>query len=846
MALEGKARDLPGVGKTIEEKIVQIVQDGEIEALRTRRERVPPELISFLRIPGLGPKTVRRIWQELGITTVEELRTAAAEQRLRTLAGLGAKTEENVLQALAREEPPAAPDRTLLGRALPAFAGLIAELREQAERRPDLRGGQRAPPARERARHRPDRHLHRSSSPSRPGSSRTRRWPRSRPTARPRRPWSGRTASASTCGSCRPRASATCSSTSRARKTTTSRSARRRCARASPSRSTASRSWRRTRSSPPRTRRTSTGASATTSSRPSCARTSASSRRRGDGELPELVEVDDLRGDLHTHSTWSATPTTRSRRWRAPRSSEATSTSPPPTTRTTSATSRFAAQAEEIAALNERLAPFRILRGVEVNIALDGTVDMSDEDLAACDWVIASLHRAFDRDPTERILAAMEHPRVHCIGHPTARKIGRRAGAELDLDRVIGKALETGTFLEINSQPDRLDLRDVHARAAREAGLRLAITSDGHRTPELANVEYGVAQARRAWFTRDDVLNTRPWAEVQALLRGRRSARGDALPGGRGHGARLGGGLSRARGRPPGAGAGRAGRDSLPAAGVGPRGGRAVQRRPRGPGPRPPRRHHPLAEPALPGVLRHDRLGAGHPRRAAGRDDERRRLRLAHITGAHRARGGRARLARGAARAPARVARPYRGHRVAATIAVLAAARTRVPAAASSSARSRRTRRPPGRSGCSGSSSARRPVDDEFRLRPMRSARRRLRRRRHRRHDVVHRRRPGPRDRRRVRGVRRVAARGRRLRGRGLDLPGVRVVPRRGRARRLGRRERPQVAVHADGLLVPLDEAARRPPPRLRRAAGVRAHRGARGGQPQRLRARVRDAGSAR
>ena len=108
---------------------------------------------------------------------------------------------------------------------------------------------------------------------------------------------------------------------------------------------------------------------------------------------------------------------------------------------------------------------------------------------------------------------------MNCIGHPTARKIGRRVGAELDLHRVTSAALENGTFLEINSQPDRLDLRDVHARAAREAGLLLTISSDSHRIPELGNVEFGVAQARRAWLTPDGVLNTRPWPEVEALLR---------------------------------------------------------------------------------------------------------------------------------------------------------------------------------------------------------------------------------------------------------------------------------------------------------------------------------------
>jgi len=135
--------------------------------------------------------------------------------------------------------------------------------------------------------------------------------------------------------------------------------------------------------------------------------------------------------------------------------------------------------------------------------------------MAACDWVVASLHTAFQKNPTERILAAMENPHVDLIGHPTARKLNTRVGADLDIDRVIAKAVETGTALEINSQADRLDLRDAHARAAGEAGVRIVISSDAHQISALSNVELGVAQARRAWLSAAQVLNTRPWREVK-------------------------------------------------------------------------------------------------------------------------------------------------------------------------------------------------------------------------------------------------------------------------------------------------------------------------------------------
>ncbi len=180
---------------------------------------------------------------------------------------------------------------------------------------------------------------------------------------------------------------------------------------------------------------------------------------------------------------------------------------------------RMEAQDAEIDALNERLAPFRLLKGVEASIKADGTLDLPDEVLADRDWVVASLHTSFDRDPTGRVLAAMDNPHVDCIGHLTGRKIGKRPGAPLDVERVVERALETCTVLEINSQPDRLDIPDLVARVAGEAGVPVAVTSDAHRVAALAYVELGVAQARRAWLTKEQVLNTRTWARIAKMRR---------------------------------------------------------------------------------------------------------------------------------------------------------------------------------------------------------------------------------------------------------------------------------------------------------------------------------------
>jgi DNA polymerase (family 10) len=154
-----------------------------------------------------------------------------------------------------------------------------------------------------------------------------------------------------------------------------------------------------------------------------------------------------------------------------------------------------------------------------VNIRIDGSLSLPDDVLAERDWVMASLHAAFDRNPTERVLTAMENPHVDCIGHLTARKINIRRPADIDIERVVAKALETGTFFEINAQPNRLDLRDTHARLAGEAGVKIAVNTDAHQLGALQHMEMGVAQARRAWLTKDQVLNTRTWPQIEKLLK---------------------------------------------------------------------------------------------------------------------------------------------------------------------------------------------------------------------------------------------------------------------------------------------------------------------------------------
>jgi DNA polymerase (family 10) len=236
-----------------------------------------------------------------------------------------------------------------------------------------------------------------------------------------------------------------------------------------------------------------------------------------EGTLPELVEVGDIRGEMHCHSTWSADGrgsieemalTAKGRGYRFLCITDHSHYL---------RDGRLAAQWREIEDINGRLKSFRVLRGIEANIRADGSLDVDDDDLAQLDWVIASLHTSFDRSPTERILGVMDNPHVDCIGHLTGRRLLKRDGAPVDVERVVEHAVASGTALEINSQPDRLDMRDTHARLAGEAGVLIPITTDAHSLGALGYAELGVAQARRAWLTKEKILNTRSWREIAKL-----------------------------------------------------------------------------------------------------------------------------------------------------------------------------------------------------------------------------------------------------------------------------------------------------------------------------------------
>ncbi|MDF2749777.1 MAG: hypothetical protein K0T00_952 [Gaiellaceae bacterium] len=515
LALEGKAKSLSGIGQTIETKIVEVVELGEMKALTKRKAIIPAEVVEFMRLPGLGPKTARRIWQELGVTTLAELKEAAEGERLRALAGLGAKTEAKILEALAEPRQDPRDSRRLLGDGLPAVLAVVSVLREH----PAAVKVSEAGSVRRRRETFRDLDLIATSTdaPALIDYFTKLRWvadvvakgdTKATVISNDGLRFDLRVVPPESYGNLLQHFTG-----SKEHNVALREDAVRRGFSVSEYGITT----------------TETGEVATFEDeetvyahlgyayippelREDGGELEAARRR----SLPELVERADLRGDLHAHSTWSDGKGTLAAMAVAARDlghEYLAMCDHSPRLRD----GRLEAQWEEIDALNAELAPFRILKGIEVNIRANGELDVDDEVLAQLDWVMASVHSSFDNDPTGRVLAAMESPHVDCIGHLTSRKIGKRGPSGIDVERVVEGALATGTFLEINSQPDRLDLRDANARLAGQAGLTLVISSDAHSTGALGYLELGVAQARRAWLTKAQILNTRPWTEIEQL-----------------------------------------------------------------------------------------------------------------------------------------------------------------------------------------------------------------------------------------------------------------------------------------------------------------------------------------
>jgi DNA polymerase (family 10) len=486
-----------------------------MEALAKRRAEVPGEVASFMRLPGLGPKTAARIWHELGVTTIAELKAAAEGEQLRTLAGLGATTESKILKALADGQGADEPRRGLLGKGLP----VVREVVEALQAHPAAVEVSEAGSARRRRETFRDLDVIATATDAPAltayfvglpwvleivahGDTKatviTNQGLRLDLRVVPPESYGDLlqhfTGSKDHNVALREHAQRNGLSISEYGVTVVETGEVRTFGDEESLYAFLGYSF-----IPPELREDAGELEA--------ART---------GELPRLVRADDLLGEMHCHSTWSAdgkaTIEEMAHGARARGYDFLCLTDHSHYLRE----GRIEGQWREIDEVNERLGTFRVLRGIEANITAKGEVDVEDEILAELDWVVASLHTSLDRNPTERVLAAIENPHVDCIGHLTGRRLSRRPGADVDLEVIVDRAVATGTAIEINSQPDRLDMRDVHARLAGAAGVSIPVNTDAHSVAALSYAELGIGQARRAWLTKEQVLNTRPWAEIAA------------------------------------------------------------------------------------------------------------------------------------------------------------------------------------------------------------------------------------------------------------------------------------------------------------------------------------------
>ena len=526
LAREGRATEIAGIGKTLQEKILALVQSGSIPAAERLREKFPPGVIAITRLPGLGAKRARLLHSELGIDSPAALREAAQRERLRTVRGLGAKFEASVLASLdeleAQPEGRAAP-RLLLTRALELGETLAAGLERlggpgtrvliagSARRRADsvkdidLIAVTTRPTTLAKSLAR----LPEIESVSSAGKAGARA-----------RSYSGtsvdlRIAKPEQLGNLLQHFTGSGEHNAALREAAVRKGLH---------------------VSEYGILEDATGITETFASEQEVYRRLGMDyiepelrENRGEleaarkGELPQLIELEDIRGDLHSHTIASDGHNTIEEMGRAALALgyeylAITDHSASHGFGNDVSPEQLRRQIELVRQANERVDGIELLAGSEVNILPDGSLDYEDGLLAELDWVIASVHTSFamgEQAMTERMITAIEHPLVRAIGHPTGRLIERRAPYAVDLAAVFAAAARTQTMLEINANPDRRDLSDVHARAAARAGVALLIDSDAHRIATLQNMRWGVATARRAWLTKEQVANTRPWQELR-------------------------------------------------------------------------------------------------------------------------------------------------------------------------------------------------------------------------------------------------------------------------------------------------------------------------------------------
>ncbi len=514
--------DLPGIGEDLAGKIADVVETGGTELLYRLRRELPHGLVDLLRVPGLGPKRARLLHDKLGIASLARLRAAARAGRLAKVAGLGAKTQAAILGATEAQQ--GQERRMLRWRAKAAVDSLIAHLKSApGVRQVTVAGSYRRAretvgdidilaTAADGARVIAHFVAHEDVAKvlAQGGTKAT-------VVLRDGLQVDLRVVDAESFG-----AALVYFTGSKAHNIAIRRLAQQRGLKINEY-------------GVFRGRKRLAGATEESVYRtlglpyivPELREDRGELAAAAAGRLPELIERRDLKGDLHCHTKASDGQNSLEEMVAAAQQAglrylAITEHSRRLTVAHGLDRRRLERQIAQIDMLNAKLRGFRILKGIEVDILEDGKLDLPDAILGKLDLVVGALHSHFTLSPdkqTTRLLRAMDQPYFSILAHPTSRLIGAREGCRFDLERVIKAAAERGCFLELNAQPERLDLTDIHCQAARAAGVLVSIGSDAHRPADFEYLAYGIGQARRGWLRAEDVLNTRPLAKLLPLLK---------------------------------------------------------------------------------------------------------------------------------------------------------------------------------------------------------------------------------------------------------------------------------------------------------------------------------------
>lgn len=519
IAQEKKLKEIPGVGESIAEKIEEYLSTGKLEFYEELKKQVPEELHELLKIPGIGPKTLQYLHKELGIKSVEELEKAAKEHRLRRLPHFGETKEENIIKAIERYRQRST--RIPLGTALP----LAKEMVEALKKYEFIENIEPAGSLRRRKETIGDIDILATSKDNEAAIEAFVRLPmvkevlgkgstKATIVTRDAIQVDLRIVEGKSFGT-----SLQYFTGSKEHNIKLRELARQKGLKLSEYDLEDIKTGRKIYCGSDNEVYRKLGLEPIP---PEIREDAGEIEASLEGKLPELVELRDVKGDFHVHTNWSEGMNTLEEMAEAAKKIGYEYIAVTDHSKAVGIAhgldeERMRKQIEEIQKLNDKLEDFRIFTGTEVDIKADASLDFPDKVLEQLDVVVAALHtgqRQSRREITGRLITAMENEHVDIIAHPTGRIIGEREAYEVDIDTLLDAAKSTGTVLEINAYPTRLDLSDVNSRKAKSKGVKLAIGTDAHNTGHLGLMEFGVNVARRGWLGKEDVMNTRKAKEV--------------------------------------------------------------------------------------------------------------------------------------------------------------------------------------------------------------------------------------------------------------------------------------------------------------------------------------------